>query len=443
MENTEKQSSSHFSFKWLLRRNRESKSSKTTHPTVVKVHRQKSEVRLSKSCDANLTVCSGKKFSSSYMFGRLWASRSKSPSPCNNKPSEQNPFKTSFSSGDVYGMLNTTWLENSGSVVSKSSQNVSPENAFCIKANTSNGTGHSLKTNYMNNVFDMSTKSTMKHELNQSHHLVLCRLCLVMMPVSEMHQLDNCGCIFCKMCVQQYLILNIKEGNVMLTCPDAECSQDGKIQSSEIERLVNQEVYEMFQRFKLNREVELDPNRTWCPRVNCETVCFVQSSDANQGIPVHCPNCSLTFCSYCKEYWHATKTCEDIKKEKREEEDFMSSDDDESFIKRCPKCHIPIERDEGCAQMMCKHCKHVFCWYCLASLDDDFLLRHYDKGPCKNKLGHSRASVAWHRTQVVGIFAGFGLLMLVAAPFLILAAPCLFCCRCKQCSMYEEEQSAH
>lgn len=30
----------------------------------------------------------------------------------------------------------------------------------------------------------------------------------------------------------------------------------------------------------------------------------------------------------------------------------------------------------------------------------DFLLRHYDKGPCKNKLGHSRASVIWHRTQV-------------------------------------------
>ncbi|CAH2019723.1 unnamed protein product [Acanthoscelides obtectus] len=25
--------------------------------------------------------------------------------------------------------------------------------------------------------------------------------------------------------------------------------------------------------------------------------------------------------------------------------------------------------DEGCAQMMCKRCKHVFCWCCLASLD--------------------------------------------------------------------------
>lgn len=38
-------------------------------------------------------------------------------------------------------------------------------------------------------------------------------------------------------------------------------------------------------------------------------------------------------------------------------------------IKRCPKCSVYIERDEGCAQMMCKNCKHAFCWYCLESLD--------------------------------------------------------------------------
>ena len=31
---------------------------------------------------------------------------------------------------------------------------------------------------------------------------------------------------------------------------------------------------------------------------------------------------------------------------------------------------------------------------------DDFMLQHYDKGPCKNRLGHSRASLIWHRTQV-------------------------------------------
>lgn len=65
---------------------------------------------------------------------------------------------------------------------------------------------------------------------------------------------------------------------------------------------------------------------------------------------------------------------------------------------------------------------------------DDFLLRHYDRGPCKNKLGHSRASVVWHRAQVIGIFAGFGILLLVASPLLLLAAPCIVCCKCRICS---------
>ncbi|GAA6092786.1 E3 ubiquitin-protein ligase RNF144A isoform X2 [Tachysurus ichikawai] len=56
--------------------------------------------------------------------------------------------------------------------------------------------------------------------------------------------------------------------------------------------------------------------------------------------------------------------------------------------------------------MLCKNCKHAFCWYCLESLDDDFLLIHYDKGSCQNKLGHSRAAIIWHRTQAV--WAGCG-----------------------------------
>ena len=43
-------------------------------------------------------------------------------------------------------------------------------------------------------------------------------------------------------------------------------------------------------------------------------------------------------------------------------------------IKRCPMCHVPIERDAGCAQMMCKRCKHVFCWFCLKSLDVSSIL---------------------------------------------------------------------
>lgn len=38
-------------------------------------------------------------------------------------------------------------------------------------------------------------------------------------------------------------------------------------------------------------------------------------------------------------------------------------------IKQCPVCGIYIERNQGCAQMLCKSCKHTFCWYCLQNLD--------------------------------------------------------------------------
>lgn len=36
--------------------------------------------------------------------------------------------------------------------------------------------------------------------------------------------------------------------------------------------------------------------------------------------------------------------------------------------------------------------------------------------------------------QVIGIFAGFGILLLVASPLLLLAAPCIVCCKCHVCT---------
>jgi len=41
----------------------------------------------------------------------------------------------------------------------------------------------------------------------------------------------------------------------------------------------------------------------------------------------------------------------------------------DSNIKRCPRCRVPLEWVAGCAQIMCVNCKHIFCWYCLQSLD--------------------------------------------------------------------------
>ena len=38
--------------------------------------------------------------------------------------------------------------------------------------------------------------------------------------------------------------------------------------------------------------------------------------------------------------------------------------------------------------------------------------------------------------QVIGIFAGFAVLLLVASPLLLIAAPCLICCKCRYVKTY-------
>ncbi|XP_045462913.1 probable E3 ubiquitin-protein ligase RNF144A-A [Harmonia axyridis] len=303
----------------------------------------------------------------------------------------------------------------------------------------------------------LTLASSSKYSLNSCAGFVpvkdepnlLCKLCLAEVPSKDVYMIKQCNCSFCLECMTAYVKYEIAEGAYDISCPDARCPEQGILQQDEIKRLVGEEQFEKHKKYRLNREIEVDQSRTWCPRAGCETVCTLCPSQPCLPQSVLCPTCTNNFCSNCKLEWHEGITCDQYSKqlarEGKAEEPGIPFDSD--LIKCCPMCNVPIEKDEGCAQMMCKRCKHVFCWYCLASLDDDFLLRHYDKGPCKNKLGHSRASVMWHRTQVIGIFAGFGILLLVASPLLLLAAPCIICCKCRICNagntkMDNEESSS-
>lgn len=429
-------------FRWLLKK---SKSSKSAKEMAQAENPQLTTVPTSKSCDSGITGLNAIDKCSSLLLWRLLPPRGNS-AHCDklDKKGTKSPsksVKTSFSCGDVYGMLSAG--KSPHTVATRSSQDISmtgePEESHPLQSSqSSNRLTHSQSTHQLNGTVSSHEDLNRRSFLPEICHMVFCKLCLTLVPADKMYSLEDCGCVFCFPCMQQYLLVNIKEGNVVITCPDADCGFQGKVLISEVRDLVGDEAFYKFQRFKLNRDVELDPERTWCPTAGCETICNIRPPPPvpGKGVPVTCRNCDLTFCSVCKIRWHSGKTCAELR---NEEEELPISDDEGSLIKRCPNCHVLIERDEGCAQMMCKRCKHVFCWHCLASLDDDFLLRHYDKGPCRNKLGHSRASMIWHRTQVVGIFAGFSFLLLVASPILLLAAPCLLCCRCRNCKFFYEE----
>ncbi|KAM7382452.1 hypothetical protein PAMP_002179 [Pampus punctatissimus] len=267
---------------------------------------------------------------------------------------------------------------------------------------------------------------------------IFCKLCLSEQPSAATSKLQRCDCVFCTACLQQYVQLAIIEGGgAPITCPDMACQKTGVLLDSEIACLAPADQVELYQRLTFERGVQLDPSKAWCPVVKCQAVCSVQLSTEGHPSAVSCRTCHTVFCSQCREPWQDSHTC-------LERQPMMSSSpshksrahsdsNSDMLIKQCPMCGIYIERNQGCAQMLCKSCKHTFCWYCLQNLDGDIFLRHYDKGPCRNKLGHSRASVMWNRTQVVGILVGVSIIVLVTSPLLLLASPCILCCVCKPC----------
>ncbi|CAI5662811.1 unnamed protein product [Oreochromis niloticus] len=265
---------------------------------------------------------------------------------------------------------------------------------------------------------------------------VFCKLCLSEQPSTATTELQSCKCIYCTACLQQYVQLAIMEGGgAPITCPDMACQKTGVLLDSEIAALAAAGQVELYLRLKFERGVKLDPSKAWCPVLECQAVCNVEQSTEGHPAAVPCPTCHTVFCSGCRGHWQDGHACpeQQAMMTPSHQSRARSDSDSDMPIKQCPMCGIYIERNQGCAQMLCKSCKHTFCWYCLQNLDGDIFLRHYDKGPCRNKLGHSRASVMWNRTQVVGILVGVSIIVLVTSPLLLLASPCILCCVCKPC----------
>jgi hypothetical protein len=86
---------------------------------------------------------------------------------------------------------------------------------------------------------------------------------------------------------------------------------------------------------------------------------------------VFCPSDPIGhpfFCASCRQPDHRPALCVHLA-----DWNFRSTSTSEkasealiqATTKSCPHCHTAIEKNEGCFQVSCTHCRHVFCWLCL------------------------------------------------------------------------------
>lgn len=189
-------------------------------------------------------------------------------------------------------------------------------------------------------------------------------ICFDTFPTGDMCS-AACHHMFCKDCWRGYLSNAISSGPACLDlrCPLPDCK--ACVPTSVIQALMTPEEQGKYSQFKTRSFVEDNRNLSWCTGANCENAILCQTDRGpDEPLDIMC-SCGSIFCFNCKGEAHRPVACDTVRrwtiKNTAESENL-------NWIlantKPCPKCHRPIEKNQGCMHMTCSQCRFEFCWLC-------------------------------------------------------------------------------
>ena len=186
-----------------------------------------------------------------------------------------------------------------------------------------------------------------------------CLLCYQEMDKSEIIFLNSCKDVYHVECFNKYLIFEISEKHLPLTCPKCELVL---LENDLRERLTYDEFYK-YQRFSIEFVAEKYPNEySCCPTPDCSFI-FLPNHETH----FECPQCSKEYCLKCRVEYHKGITCEDYQiyyNGDSEDLKFFIFVKGQKF-KQCPQCKFWVEKAIGCNHMTCR-CTFQFCYLCAA-----------------------------------------------------------------------------
>ena len=180
-----------------------------------------------------------------------------------------------------------------------------------------------------------------------------------------------CGHLFCTHCWFNYLKTSILEAKVdNIECMNHECNEEVSEDFIMKHIFENQNLIEKYKKFKKRAEIIKDKNKKLCPKPDCDS--FLLKSEKSKY--VSCEN-GHTFCFECLKPPHGNKSCDS-----NLEKEFINWTKGKR-VKRCPRCKMYTEKNEGCNHMTCASCKYQWCWLC----EGKYFYGHYDSGRCKGQ----------------------------------------------------------
>ena len=197
-----------------------------------------------------------------------------------------------------------------------------------------------------------------------------CEVCNEIFVVNRNNKINNCGHAFCSGFWYDFLSVKIKENKLpSIKCLDYNCNE--KLTDDFIINLLNKDInlIKKYKKYKLELEIMNNPNKKLCPYPNCDS--YLEKKEIREK-DATCKN-NHSFCFECLKKPHGNLPCnENIDKSILE---FAKN----NFVKKCPKCGIITEKNNGCNHITCAKCGYQWCWLC----NKQYTIYHFNKGKCK------------------------------------------------------------
>jgi len=256
-----------------------------------------------------------------------------------------------------------------------------------------------------------------------------CSLCLAEYASDQFPNLRNCHHLFCIMCLQQYVRIEIQEGRVNLKCP--QCNEI--LHPNDIEMLVGEDssLLYLYESLMLRRVLAADPDTRWCPAPNCTFAVVATGCASCPKINCEREGCDFSFCYHCKAEWHPNQTCDMARAQRQPiRSSSVSFSQDSglgggSELKVCPRCSVLIVKmdDGSCNHMTCAVCGSEFCWLCMKEISD---LHYLSPSGCTfwgKKPWSRKKKLLWQLGTLVGAPVGIALIAGISIPAMIIGIP--------------------
>ena len=180
----------------------------------------------------------------------------------------------------------------------------------------------------------------------------------------------KCNHSFCSDCWLNYLKEKINNANVAkISCMQSGCGVI--LDSTFIKKILedNLDLIKKYEKFLERQKIlQSDKKYKFCPIPDCDG--YAERKDKDKYVKC---NFGHEFCFNCLSKPHGNRKCSEILD--TEFEKWKSH----KIVKRCPKCKIWTEKNEGCNHMTCVECKFQWCWLC----QKEYKPNHYIQGSCR------------------------------------------------------------